>query len=139
MAIVSEARFERLALWMLKLTHFFFGPVLFALAIFALANPGSSLYLCGHENTNPNDVRFSVSNLFALLLCFTISGVLTYYYLKFRLKDWFRRMLSDQSSAAGGLLRRIMEFRIKRSVEAKYLPRFREHVKAQKMEEMKIE
>ena len=83
MAIVSEARFERLAFWMLKITHFFFGPILFSMTVWALLNPGSSLYLCGRENTDPNQVNFSVSNLFALVLCLLISSVLTFYYLAF--------------------------------------------------------
>ena len=84
---------------MLKVTHFFFGPVVFSVTVYAALHPGESLYMCGDENTDPSDISFSVSNLFALVLCFAITGTLTYF--KIVSQDWLMDVLQDENSLVG--------------------------------------
>ena len=112
LSFVNENTFESVAEFILKITHFFFGPALFLLTVWGLAHPSDSLYLCGEENTDPKVISFSFSSLFALMLCFTVSGVLTYFYLKQRLKYWIRSILTDETSFAGRLYRRLTDRRI---------------------------
>ena len=88
MSVLEDETFEVLVDWMLRITHFFFGPVLFLTTVWALVHGESTLYICANENTDPKHQVFAFSNLFALIIAGAISGVLTYYFVVLRLKRW---------------------------------------------------